>query len=728
MLIFRAINASWPRRIQFAAFAVLASAPLLLLQPNNLWAEWFAFKKIPAPTEPAEPQKNEGFDKAIRNLLKEANRLENKGELDQAIHLVERAAKISEESSSLVKISPDLSSSTISAYAKELRAKKEKIELSKKRVKPANPTTTAVASSSQKKESASKDKTNRASRVKPPVAPEHMAIQVREKKQSVADSQFTLPDEPVSAPPKSRRDYASSVALSTTRPIVADLEPAELPSPSKQPLEPTTPTNKVEIVSTPVASADEPPFEPFVDEESAQKDIPQDIRSFSQDAVASKAVVASRDIVHTDEDRALPDQENNKLLPSTSIESEPVTPVHDSRPVKLRSRYQMSEAPPAASDKTTSEHRTSSAEAKVTTASIETDESSIERDIQQVDNSQESDSPVIQVRDLQPAKDDSSTRDQSDISSSLAKLKEESIEVDQQPLPAETKTLSPFRIRRSLKLRNNYSVLPLLTPIVARSTREPVVGHTSMISWRPAKARSSVAANDPISETESKPNESGVEIRRMQSDNDRPIFGHVSTGIRHGFARESEIQTALDETTESSVVSTTSQTDETSSPARREIRGSLWDNAAVPTFEGTWKPAKSQSENERVAPLPPRAKRIEQTAFVHPHDTVKNDLRSDLNRKPTETMEQVSNSARESATALADLEETSGQEQIETSDSRNNEMEWADAIVSHDSNQHSAGNTGLPESTVSTMLGAFGIALLIAGIWMVRATTGIKHA
>ena len=55
------------------------------------------------------------------------------------------------------------------------------------------------------------------------------------------------------------------------------------------------------------------------------------------------------------------------------------------------------------------------------------------------------------------------------------------------------------------------------------------------------------------------------------------------------------------------------------------------------------------------------------------------------------------------------------------------DLESADAIVNADLVQQTTGQTGLPESTVSTMLGAFGVALLIAGIWMVRATAGIKH-
>ena len=129
MVIFRAIYASWPRRIQFAAFAGLTSLSILAGNSKCLRAEWFSLKKGPARAETAEPRANEGFDKAIRTLLKEANRLENKGELDQAIILADRAAKIAEESSSLVKVSSDISSSAISEYANSLRKKKQQVEL-----------------------------------------------------------------------------------------------------------------------------------------------------------------------------------------------------------------------------------------------------------------------------------------------------------------------------------------------------------------------------------------------------------------------------------------------------------------------------------------------------------------------------------------------------------------------------------------------------------------------
>ena len=724
MVIFRAINASWPRRMQFAALAGLASVSILAGGMKSLRAEWFASKKAAVSAEPNEPRTNEGFDKAIRNLLKEANRHEKKGDLVQAINLAERAAKIAQESSSLVKIPPDISSSAISDYAKELRLKKQKAELSLKRAKSPTPNETAIASSRLAKESSATDKSTRPSRAKSPAVAEPVSSRDSHNENSKT---ALAPSNKVSSPsrPKVGRDDTSSMPVSTASRNVPNSEPVDLPSPSERPVERITTKSNSALPNKTVASNEELPFEPFVEEEPRQTNGPRDIRS------SPKIAAASNEDIQTESIDASPDSENLTLISSPSIDSLDSANPPESQVVKLRFRYrdrdQITEPLSTASINSTSNVGTIETASNLTTASIETDETSSEQEKQPLADRLDDEFPVIQVKDSREATDASSAPDPSEPEPTSMNSKEESPEIGEEHQFAPVKTLSPFRIRRSLKLRNTYSVLPLLTPVVARSTREPVVGRTSIVHWRPAKEASHVTTGDVIRETDFKPDIAKVEIRRMQSDNDKSIIDHVSTGIRHSSARNSEIQTAADGIAESPDTGRVRQSDESRSVARREIRGSLWDNAAVPTFEGTWRPAKPQSENPRKAPLPPKTNRIEQTAFTQTQHRDKKDLRSEMSRDSFETEVHDSDSSPESTAASADFVEKSEEEKPDESESWMDDLESADAIVNADLVQQTTGQTGLPESTVSTMLGAFGVALLIAGIWMVRATAGIKH-
>ena len=718
MVIFRAINAAWPRRMQFVAFAGLTSVSILA---GSLRAEWFAFKKNPAPVESLEPRANEGFDRAIRNLLTEANRLEKKGELNQAIILTDRAAKIAEESSNLVKIAPDISPSVISEYAKTLRSKKQQIELSSKRAKTQSSNTAAIASSRLTKESSLKTRTDRSSRVNPPAAAEPAEVSVRNKKDSDTALESTLSGDPSPKKPDSRHHVASTNSATVISRSIPEFESDDLTSSSEQPAKHVTTKKTVHRVSTTVATNEEPPFDPFFEDAPQQAHKRSEIRSFSKIAAVSKEVIQAEN-VHTK-----PDPENVTLISSSSSVSEQQPYPSDSRVVKLRYRYRATEPQPNASINSKSGIRTPTTEPKVTTASIETEETSSEEEEEPCEERQEDNFSVIQVRETRQSTDFSSELDPGNPQPALTISKDESPQIGEERQLTTAKTLSPFRIRRTLKLRNSYSVLPLLTPIVARSTREPVVGRTSMIHWRPAKEASSVPTNDGVAENGIKSDSVEMEIRRMQNDVDRSIFDHVSAGIHHRSARGQEVQNAADVTAEPTVDIRSRRSDENRSIARREIHASVWDNAAAPSFEGTWRPAMQQSENQRTAPLPPKSIRIEQTAFTQPQRSVKRDLRSEMNSDLNEASSEGADSSLGSTSTTADFAETSSEDRPDQSEAWMDDVESVEAVVNRDSIQQTAGQTGLPESTVSTMLGAFGVALLIAGIWMVRATAGIKH-
>ena len=150
MVAFRANSVWWTRRMRCAAVVGLTSISLLSGDTSHVFAEWFARPKVPKLVEPTEPQSNTGFDTAIRKLLKEAKAAENKGEIDRALILAERAAKISESSSSLVKSAQDVSPAATAAYARVLRYKRSELVAKQNAAEAANGQDLAAARSRNK--------------------------------------------------------------------------------------------------------------------------------------------------------------------------------------------------------------------------------------------------------------------------------------------------------------------------------------------------------------------------------------------------------------------------------------------------------------------------------------------------------------------------------------------------------------------------------------------------
>ena len=136
MVRFRAKSKTNPwcgRPLWYAAIIGMTSVSLIGGGSGSVQAELFPRPKIPKPVDPVEPQANSSFDNAVRKLLKEAKLAESKGEIERALILAERAAKISESSAGLVKSAQDVSPEVTARYARELRSKRTEL-LAKKPV------------------------------------------------------------------------------------------------------------------------------------------------------------------------------------------------------------------------------------------------------------------------------------------------------------------------------------------------------------------------------------------------------------------------------------------------------------------------------------------------------------------------------------------------------------------------------------------------------------------
>ena len=127
MIHFRAKSVWWSHQIRYTAVAGLTAASLLACHPSPGFAEWFSRPagRIAPQSRPAQAKNR--FDEAIRTLLVESQSAEERGELERACFLAERAAKISETASKAVSSAEDVSPAATAKYVRELRQRKAKL-------------------------------------------------------------------------------------------------------------------------------------------------------------------------------------------------------------------------------------------------------------------------------------------------------------------------------------------------------------------------------------------------------------------------------------------------------------------------------------------------------------------------------------------------------------------------------------------------------------------------
>ena len=126
MIHFRAKSVWWSNQIRSTAVAGLTAA-LLACHPSPGLAEWFSRPAARTTPQSRQSQAKNRFDEAIRTLLVESQAAEERGELERACFLAERAAKISETSSKAVSFAEDVSPAATAKYARELRQRQSKL-------------------------------------------------------------------------------------------------------------------------------------------------------------------------------------------------------------------------------------------------------------------------------------------------------------------------------------------------------------------------------------------------------------------------------------------------------------------------------------------------------------------------------------------------------------------------------------------------------------------------
>ena len=120
-----------PRNWRVITVASLTSLGLACGAGQSVQGEWWSLPKAKPETTKAAPAKpvptENGFSPTIHRLMSDARQYAEKGELDKAVQLAERAAKISEASSQLLGPASDCSPEKTAQFANELRARRDAV-------------------------------------------------------------------------------------------------------------------------------------------------------------------------------------------------------------------------------------------------------------------------------------------------------------------------------------------------------------------------------------------------------------------------------------------------------------------------------------------------------------------------------------------------------------------------------------------------------------------------
>lgn len=362
-----------PRNWRILTVAGVTSIGLACGATDTVMGDWWPLSKSKSepPKAAAAPAATEnGFASTIRRLMADAKKYAEKGELDKAVQLAERAAKISEASEQLLGPSSDCSPEETAKLAKQLRSQRDGVAV-RSVPSPAAPTVAPIpkpAPVQRQPVEVVERPAQPAPRVQPPV-----------KQQVVAETEpvFEMPVEtaaPQRAEPRPRtessaREFASGRAAShsesTPRTEVASREAA---SPWDDDLPPTPapeaePTHKpVKFRRGPLAraghSTDETDFESrtTTDESAAlassgraiiealETDFDDEPSFTESPAVPTKPVVTTRltkrdaELQRIEQELPAPKQEITSVPPEASPDSSVSEPGPDAVQATLAER------------------------------------------------------------------------------------------------------------------------------------------------------------------------------------------------------------------------------------------------------------------------------------------------------------------------------------------------------------------------------------------------------
>ena len=821
MVRFRAKSKTNPwcgRPLWYAAIIGMTSVSLIGGGSGSVQAELFPRPKIPKPVDPVEPQANSSFDNAVRKLLKEAKLAESKGEIERALILAERAAKISESSAGLVKSAQDVSPEVTARYAQELRSKRTELLAKKPVVETSkSPRVTKISVPPKMRKNVEKSQSSSQFDDFPPsptgTAP-LASIKVRQySSPAVPREQPAAAAEPDSKPElmSDKSDVASveepAIEATGVSPE-SELGSSELLSNSKAaspsvPDEEETPfsddansiqTSK-EIVasngdhSTPKKTASS--LNGLIDEAVAKarpdKTIDVDAKSDSKRAVSSANLPSTparkelRGDVSSEQSLVRP----RKIAVARETESMLLTPVTRIR--KLRPQFiekeSHQEQPLAQSQPSVdvlgqdsdefeaNDDRDSFAEMDDVLNATETEDSL--SDSTELDpaaskmsdsESDESDELDDESEPIEPAEVPASDPDKSiklrpafrdyqvktssaieaetpgpmeDPSDEIALIASTdlSADPDSEP-PMKSFKLRPlFRDPRFKTTVQNEAQSNKATPFdesasvtATEFVRKPVIGRTSMIHWRTVDRRADAGSiQQQADEITSQRIESGDhQIRRESASSSREGRSDSGTGsqlVRQSSSAQSTAPQAKSSTGSAArvPVSNAVATRETQNSDRRELRGSLWDNATAPSIDSDSSESPSMTESSQTAPVPPRRSTVQQTSFSMSNS------KDRVSKSHSASRSKFENS--KSAPAAISEESDSSSTTVRKKKRPNEDDHAAStrAILSSGPIQQLAKFAGVTHSTASAMLSLIGITLLIFGLWMIRTNLGIKR-
>ena len=264
--------------------------------------------------------------------------------------------------------------------------------------------------------------------------------------------------------------------------------------------------------------------------------------------------------------------------------------------------------------------------------------------------------------------------------------------------------------------------------VTASSTRTPIIGTTTFIRWRAStdESNNSRAWNDLKSKADMLPSDLRQSSRDEHSFTESPRRSDLPLISLPSIQIGGSSQAAGRDTVELS---------SNAKGNRPQLRGSLWDNATAPSIEGysgtvagsSGTGTESNVETKRrdwlLAPPTPDSS-VEQTSFDHPRDSQNHRQDGDLSSIPT--LEAIVIPMPLSATTAdwSDSESEPGQPIRHSWDSANadeSETEGSLTVPPLSFTDKLELIFGVSGSGTSVLYGALGLALVVAGLWVVRS-------
>jgi|GEM_PF-5580397 len=714
-------------RARRAWFVALASASLMTLSCGEAPAAWSPFSgwRKQADTEKkaasndkkpvSDPKSAKGFNGSIRKLLSEAKAEEERGNLDRAISLADRANKVAETAAKVTKPAEDVSPIATARYANDLRLKKAELSVSRGRKSLPKATETARAADSPKTimDVAYPDTSPVDTAAKPAPKPERKVVDTGSKKKSAVAELLEDDFEPLSeAPPpvrepvvtRSERSQSNLAIAKKAAPVALPVDSfgdeifdEGLPSNKRDADRPLRPGQSAE------ASEDELAF--FEDDDEQSTKVAQTASTRRDDEPSSKVVEPAPfklrprfDIRETADLKPVPartevQQVQNRGPVITPMDVSPADHAFFEEQDRLLTLAEKEAASTASTDEAPLSDELISAFDTEEGVAEEEQIAELRSDLR-LSKRLDDEFPADKVRELQQRLDSAAALKPGAIPDFLSST------LIQEPAdPADNELNSAIvapivKLRKPAQRMNDFRTSDPASVVGGEGARQ-VIGLTQMVTWQPAKAASRPVVTEAI-------------IQPLPEDLRQSLRGAGPSDGSNDFAVSGSTIPKDSRIGRSAATTTT--------PDRSRLRGSLWDNATAPSPDGFSGSIGARSEhkettsNPTIAPPPPTSE-VKQTSFDSAHDLFHRDYGD---RAETDAG---------SATTSADMKIASESKRPSGGRARrlDDQTDSTRAMLANGPIERVALLFGIPTKTASSILGAAGIVLLIAGLWTVRA-------